>query len=165
MFYPCDLKLTCIFFLAVMPLSATADGYALFSKHEEMKAHAVVDAGDFERFDPPIGKFGASEILKLKSNCFQPTGSLGSWGSGKKAGLVLVDRDKTIRIALLESSIGSIKVETSHVLQVACPAEDSRGLPLDPQQRLQELRRRQELLQLQLERLRQQREQREQQQK
>lgn len=145
--------------LALIPHAASADGYALFSKHEELKAHVVVDAGDFEKIDPPFGKIGATEVLKLNSNCFQPTGTLGSWGYGKKAGLVLVDRNKTIRIALLESSIGSIKVETTLVLQVACPTEDSSGLPLDPQQRLQELRRQQELLQLQLERLRQQRQQ------
>jgi hypothetical protein len=163
MLYPCHMKLACILVLVVMPTAATADGYAFLSKHAELKAHFVVDAGDVEKIDPPFGKLGATEVLKLNSNCFQPAGSLGSWGYGKKAGLVLVDRNESIRIALLESSIGSIKVETTLVLQVACPTEDSSGLPLDPQQRLQELRRQQELLQLQLERLRQQRQQQQQQ--
>lgn len=159
MLYQSHMRLAGILLLSLMPQAASADGYALFSKHEELKAHVVVDAGDFEKIDPPFGKLGATEVLKLDSNCFQPAGSLGSWGYGKKAGLVLVDRNKTIRIALLESTIGSIKVETTPVLQVACPTEDSNGLALDPQQRLQELRRQQELLQLQLERLRQQRQQ------
>lgn len=148
-----------ILLLALIPQAATANGFALFSEHEELKGHVVVDAGDIEKFDPPFGKLGATEVLKLNSNCFQPIGLLGSWGFGKKAGLVLVDRNKTIRIALLESSISSIKIEATPVLQVACPTEDSSGMPLDPQQRLQELRRQRELLQLQLERLRQQRQQ------
>lgn len=153
------MTLAGIILLALIPQAANADGYALFSEHEELRAHVVVDAGDFEKIDPPFGKLGATEVLKLNSNCFQPTGALGSWGYGKKAGLLLVDRNKTVRVALLESSIGSIEVKSALVLQVACPTEDSSGLPLDPQQRLQELRRQQEVLQLQLERLRQQRQQ------
>lgn len=159
MSYPHHMKFACILVLAVIPQAAIADGYSLFSSHEELKDHVVVDAGDFEKIDPPFGKIGASAILKLNSNCFHPSGSLGSWGYGKKAGLVLVDRKKSIRVALLESSISSIKVEVTLVLQVACPTEDASGLPLNPQQRLQELRRQQELLQLQLEQLRQQRQQ------
>ena len=150
------MKLQYILVLAVIPQAAIADGYALFSKHEELKAHVIVDAGDFEKIDPPFGKLGTSDVLKINSSCFQLAGSLGSWGYGKKAGLVLVDRNKTIRIALLESSIGSIKIETMPAVQVACPTEDSSDLPLDPHQRLQELKRQQEFLQLQLERLRQQ---------
>lgn len=150
------MKRACALVLAAIPGVALADGYGLFSKHEELKAHVVVDAGDFEKIDPPFGKLGASEVLKLNSNCFQPMGSLGPWGYGKKAGMVLVDRSKTSRVAFLKSGIGSIEVETLQVQQVACPTDDSIGLPLDPQQRLQELRRQQELLRLQLERLRQQ---------
>lgn len=145
----------CLLFAAIPP-SALADGYDMFSKHEELKGHVVADAGDFEKINPPFGTIGATAVLKLNSNCFKPIGSLGLWGIGKKAGLVLVDRSKSISIALLESSIGSIKVETVAAMQIACPTEDSSGLPLDPQQRLQELKRRQEILQLQLERLRQQ---------
>jgi|APTNR8051073442_1049403.scaffolds.fasta_scaffold57443_2 hypothetical protein len=159
MSHPYQTTFACVLILAGIAKDASADGYDLFSKHEELKAHVVVDAGDFEKIDPPFGKLGASQVLKLNSNCFQPSGSLGVLGYGKKAGLVLVDRNKILRIALLESSIGSIKVETALVLQVACPTHDSSGLPLDPQQRLQELKRQQEVLQLQLERLRQQQQQ------
>ena len=119
----------------------------MFSKHEELKAHVIIDAGDFEKVDPPFGTLGATETVKLNSNCFKPFGSLGLWG--KKAGFILVDRNKAIRIAILESSIGSIKVESFAAMQVACPTKDSDGLPVDPQERLKEL-------QLQLERLRQQ---------
>lgn len=139
--------------------AASADGYAIFSKHEELKAQVVADVGDIEKIDPPFDKLSETEILKLHSNCFQPTGSLGAWGYGKKAGLILVDRYKTIRVALIESSVGSIKVVTMPALQVACPAEGSSSLSIDPKQRLEELERQQELLKLQLESIRQLREQ------
>ena len=148
------LKFTLL--LATVPGLALADGFATFSKHEELRGHVVVDAGDFEKIDPPPGKFGSNEVLMLNSNCFQPISLLGLWGYGKRSGLLLVDRNKSIRVALLESSIGSVKVESVTVIQVACPTTDSSGLTFDPQQRLQELKRQQELLLQQLERLRQQ---------
>ena len=144
---------------SLTPQAASADSYTLFSKHEEMKAHVVADAGDFEKITSSSDGLSTMEILKLNSNCFRPTGSLGSWGYGKKAGLVLVDRNKTISIAFIESSIGSIKVDTLSALQIPCPTEDSGKIILDSQQRLQELRRQQEQLRLQLERLRQQQQQ------
>ena len=153
------LKLACTLLLALLPYAASASGYSLLSRPEQLKGHVIVDSGDFEKIDPPFGKLGATEILRLNSNCFQPSIPLGSWGYEKKAGLVLADRNKTVRIALLESSLGSIRVETLPVMQIACPTEDSKGLPLDPQQQIQQLRQQQELLQLQLERLRQQRQQ------
>jgi hypothetical protein len=109
-----------ILLLAAAPGLALADGFATFSKHEELKGHVVIDAGDFEKIDPPVGKLGGSEVLILNSNCFQPIGLLGLWGYGKKSGLLLVDRNKSIRVAFLESSIGSVKVESVSVIQVAC---------------------------------------------
>ena len=142
--------------LGVLPSIVFADVYGLFSKHEELKGHAIIDAGDVEKIDPPFGKLGATETLKLGANCFEPRGYLGYWGYSKKAGLVLVDRSRTVKLALIESSIGSIKVEVVSVIQIACTTPDSDGLPQDSQQRLQELKRRQELLQRELERLRQQ---------
>lgn len=148
--------LSCGWLLGVLPSLAHADGYGLFSKHEELKNHAVIDAGDVEKIDPPFGKLGASETLKLGANCFQPLGSIDSWGHGKKAGLVMVDRSRTIKLALIESSIGSIKIEAVSVIQVNCPTLGFDGLPQDPQQQLQDLKRRQEFLQRELERRRQQ---------
>ena len=150
------IKYSSIVVLAFISQSAVADGFALFSKHEELKGHVVVDAGDFEKMDPPIGRIGVGEVLKLNANCFQPTGSLGSWLFSKKAGFVLVNRSRAIRIAFLESSIGSIKIETMLASQIACPSEDPSGLRVDPRQEVLELKRQRELLQLQLERWRQQ---------
>lgn len=143
--------------LATMMLIPTvqADGFDTFSRHEELQNHVVVDTGDFEKISPPFGRLGASDVLKLKANCFEPLGNLGTWGFGRKAGLVLVNKEKSIKIALFESGIGSIKVQAVTVIQVGCPTADSDGLPLDPQQRLQELRRTQEALQKELERMRQ----------
>jgi hypothetical protein len=140
----------------MLPSIVHADGYGLFSKHEELKGHAVIDVGDVEKMDPPFGKVGASETLKLRANCFEPLGSLGFWGYSKKAGLVLVDRSRAVKLALIESSFASIKVEVLSVIQVACPTASSNGLPQDPQQSLQDLKRRHEFLQRELDRLRQQ---------
>jgi hypothetical protein len=146
-----------VWLLGVLPSIVHADGYGLFSRHEALKGLAVIDAGDVEIIDPPSGKIGVNETVKIGSNCFDPLGSLGTWGYGKKAGLVLVDRSRAVKLALIESSIGSIKVEVLPVTQIACTSSSSEGLPQDIQQRLQELRRKQELRQLELERLRQQR--------
>ena len=135
---------------------AQADGFDMFSRHEELQNHVIVDTGDFEKISPPPGKLGVSDVLKLKSNCFEPIGILGIWSFGKKAGLVLVGKEKNIKVALLDSGIGSIKVQVVTAIQVDCPTATSDGLPADTQQRLQELRRRQEAVQKELERLRQQ---------
>jgi hypothetical protein len=124
----------------------------MFSRHEELQSHVIVDTGDFERIAAPPGKLGASDVLKLKATCFEPRGSLGLWGIGKKAGLILANREKIIKIALLESSIGSINVRLLTAIQVPCPTTDSDGLLTDPQM-LQEMKR----IQRELDRLRQQR--------
>ncbi|MDD5385454.1 MAG: hypothetical protein PHG89_11325 [Gallionella sp.] len=142
--------------LAALPTSTFADGYSMFSNHKELKGQAVIEAGDVEKIDPPFGKIGAGEVLMLGTNCFEPMGAIGTWGFSKKAGLLLVDRSRNIRLALLESSIGSIKIDIVSVMQVSCPTSGSDDLPHDPQQRLRELKRRQDLLQRELERLRQQ---------
>lgn len=147
-----------IWLLAIaMPILASADGFALFSRHEELKAHVVVEAGDVEKIDAPFGTLSTNEVLKLNDKCFEPIGLVGLWGIRKKAGLLLVDRARSVKLALLESSIGSIDIKVVSVIQVACPSSSSDGLPSDPQQRLQELKKRQELLQRELERLKQQR--------
>lgn len=143
-------------FLGVLPSIVHADGYALFSKHLELKGHAIIDAGDVEKIEPPFGKLGSTEILKLGANCFEAQGYFGYSGYSKRAGLVLVDRSRNLKLALIESSIGSIRIELVSVTQIACTAHDSDALPQDPQQRLQELKRRQELLQREIDRRRQQ---------
>lgn len=144
-----------IVLVALLPGFAVADGYALFSKHEELKRHVVVDAGDFERVVPNDGSLPASVVVKLNSNCFQALGALSSWGFGKKAGLVLVDREKSIRIALLEASVGSIKVETVQVVRVSCSSGGAYGSSIDLDEREQQLNRLQELFRAQQEQVRQ----------
>lgn len=144
-----------LFSLMLIPVMAYADGYGLFSKHEELKGHVVVAAGDFEKIEIRSSSgYSTLELLKLGSNCFEPLGATGIWGFGKKAGLVLVDRNRSMRVALIESLVGSIKIELLSVTQVSCSAGSS-TLDGDPQQTLDQLRRQQQELQRQLERLRQ----------
>lgn len=133
-----------------------ANGYEFSSKHMELKGHVVIDAGEVEKIEPPFGKIGASETLKLGTNCFYPFGIVGIRGGSKKAGIVLVDPSRTLKLALIESSMGSINVELLSVMPIACPTAGSDGLPQDPELRLQELKRRQEFLERELRRIRQQ---------
>jgi hypothetical protein len=144
-----------IAFLSLLLLACQAsyaDGFDMLSRHEELQSLVIVDTGDFEKIAAPPGKFGVPDVLKLKANCFEPRGNLGLWGIGKKAGLVLVNKEKGIKIALLESSIGSINVKLLTASPMSCPTATSEGLLTDPQI-LQEMKR----IQLELDRLRQQR--------
>src|ERR1051325_4312633 len=88
-----------------VPITVHADGYALFSKHEELKAHAVVEAGNVEKFEVRnVSSLSTREYLKLGGRCFEPSGYLGYWGYGKKAGLLMSDRNRSLKLAILESS-------------------------------------------------------------
>ena len=147
--------LACFYLLATIPSTVFAGGFASLSKHEELKGHAIIEAGDFEKIESPIGNLGGREVLRLGANCFEATGMLGLWGLNRKAGLLLVDRARSMKVALLESAIGDVKVEVIAVTQVTCPTSESDRLSRDPQQLQQELKRRQDILQRELDRLRQ----------
>jgi hypothetical protein len=154
--------LTFALLLLIQPNIVFADGFEMFSKHEELKAHEVVDAGDVEPFDlHNISSIG--QVVTLGGNCYKTIDSMELLGVEKKAGLLLMDHLHSLKLALLESSIGSIKINVYNVMKVTCPSTLSDGLPSDPQQRLQELikkiklmqseneSKRQELLQMQRE--------------
>jgi hypothetical protein len=127
---------------------AYADGFGIFSEHEKLKGHAIVDAGDIERIEIRSSSgFGPKEFLKLGGRCYEPIFSLPFWSYGKKAGLVLVDSTKSGKIALLENGIGSVDVKVIPVTQVGCASVGDPDGPQDTQQRLLELRRKQEELQ------------------
>lgn len=101
---------------------AAADGFDMFSQHEEMKGHVVLAAGDFEI----VARAGSTpaggvEMVKINLNCFRLERAPSSWLHGKKAGLLLVDHNKQARVALIEDSIGFIKVQTIPAERVKCP--------------------------------------------
>jgi hypothetical protein len=108
--------------LAVLtPLAAVADGFEMFARLDELKKTVIVEAGDAELLPTPFGSLGKKETVKVANYCFEPTGYISGWSYGKRAALVLVDEQKNIKLALLEDSIGSVKVSTTGVVQVNCP--------------------------------------------
>ena len=144
--------------LILIPCSALADGFDPFSKHEELRGHLIIDSGDVERVSSPIGQLPISELFKVGSNkCYSPLGSVSSWGFGKRAGLVLMDKDRDIKLAIIESGVGSIKIQSFPVVQMSCQnLNTDRSSPTleQLQQRLQEQLRLQESLQRESDRLR-----------
>lgn len=136
---------------------ALADGFDTFGKQKELIRTVVVDVGEAEKIDAPIGNSLAGDTIKLAGRCFKPLGYLSSWGYGKKAALLLVDQSKAVKIALLENGIGSVKVDVISVTVVPCQANYSDDLSSDPKTALEQLRQRQEALREQYERLQKQR--------
>ena len=145
------LALCCL--LAAIPSEVLGGGFAHFSKHEELRGHVIVDVGDFEKINLPIGKFVGQEFLRFGANCFQTMGIIGLWGLDKKAGLVVVDKSRSVKIAFIDLGMGEIKIDIVQVLQVACPMSDSDGLSQSPLQRQQELMRHDDELQMKIERI------------
>lgn len=144
---------TISFFVLLMPTLACGDGFELFGRQDDLKKTVIADVGEAEKIDAPFGKLGASDMIKINGRCFEPIGSIGSWGYSRKAAFVVVDQTKSVKIAILENRIGSIKVDVIPVIQVDCSLNTSGGLPSDPERLLEALRKRQEALQNELERL------------
>ena len=160
------------FLIGALPFVACADGFGSFSRHDALKGLTILDAGNIEKVDlssgtlgraPTLGALGTSEnneILKLATSCYQAMGNTGSWNFGGKAGLVLVDSSRGLKIAFIESSGGSIRFEVIPAIQVSCDTRGSDASIRDRQRRLdeqgiQEMKRQQELLRLESERYRQ----------
>ena len=107
--------------LLVIPTAASADGFDMFSRLDEVKKTVIVEAGDAELIAVPFGSVGKRETVKIASYCFEPTGYISGWSYGKRAVLVLVDQQKNVKLALLDNGIGSVKLTTIAVVQVSCP--------------------------------------------
>ena len=111
-----------------------ADGFDTFSKHKDLVNHAILEIGDVEKMENSTGS-SSSEFFRINSRCVQATGYSGYWGYGKKAGLLVVDTAKSVKLALLEPSLGSIKAEIKPVILVACPNSSNSAPDFDKMQR------------------------------
>ena len=121
MFKPKAIQFCIAIFLGILTSIASAEEFGLFSKHEELKMNVIVDSGNFEKIEYDNGSSNKPELFKLNSVCFRPSGFVGYWTYGKKAGFVLIDRSNVIRVAIIEPEVASIKIETYIVEKVACP--------------------------------------------
>lgn len=112
---------------------ALADGFAMFSKHEDLKNKVVIEAGEAEQIK--IETDGRrKELIKLNGKCYDPVGFVKFWRKGQAA-LLLSDRYRVLSIAVIESEIGSIQVEVFQVGRSGCPEEDN---PSDDMQKTRE---------------------------
>lgn len=136
-----------------MPALARGDGFDRFGRQDDLKMTVIADVGEAEIISAPFGKLGASDMIKINGRCFEPVGPIGSWGYSRKAAFVVVDQAKSVKIATLENGRSSVKVDVISVIQVDCSSNESGDLPSDPEKLLEALRKRQEALQKELERL------------
>ena len=106
--------------------TAFADWASFGSEHEKLKGNAIAAVGTVtqnSRYDSQSYK--RIEWYEFKQSytvdfCFTSAG-LGFSGTGTPA-LALIDEQKHLRIATLESSIGSIRVEVHDVERIKCPS-------------------------------------------
>jgi hypothetical protein len=143
-----------ILFSLLMPCMAFADGFTTYgSGQAELKQSVIKDVGDAEQVDVPDPRtYGSSYItrsikaIKLADKCFQPITTLwGNWSYGKKAALLLEDKYKSTRIALLENEAGSsIKVDVMTVTQVDCTDKSTGDPRIDIPKQEEDMLRRQE---------------------
>lgn len=135
------LKTTIIYLILLIPTLARGDGFELFGRQDDLKMTVIADVGEAEKISAPFGKFSARDIIKINGSCFEPLGSIGSWGYSRKAAFVVVDQAKNVKIATLENGIGSVKVDVISVIQVDCSSNASVDFPGDPEKLLEVLRK------------------------
>lgn len=140
--------------IAASSFSAYADGWALFSQQEQMKGFVIADVGEVSEVEPPLNTKWQEDVYEMNGHCFSFSEYNGYWGYGSKAAFLLVNAQKVIKLALIETSIGSLNVELKSVTMLECPT-GSNVVPDsdDPQERLRLLRKQQEELKKKLDEL------------
>jgi hypothetical protein len=98
--------------------------WAMFSKQDQLQGKAIADVGELS--DRSYLRRDSARVLrwlafdgKQQSLCFDDTSS---FVGSNAAALLLVDADKNTYIAVLSTSIGSVRVDVFAVLLVQCPS-------------------------------------------
>ena len=133
--------------IALASVQTNADSWAIFSNQAAMKNYTIIDVGDISQVEPPFNTKWKEDVYQMNGRCFSFSGYIGYWGYGNKAALLLTNAQKDLKLALVESSIGSIKVELQSVNVIACPT-GTNVTPYsdDPNEQLRLLKKRQEEL-------------------
>lgn len=144
--------------LAFASAQAGADGWAIMSHQAQMRNNVIIDVGEVSKVEPPFNTKWENDVYQMNGRCFTFSGYIGIWGYGSKAALLLVNAQKVVQLALIESAIGSIKVELQSISMLKCPAGTS-VIPYsdDPEEQLKLLRKRQEEIKKKLEDMKRQR--------
>lgn len=95
-------KLTFLFLIFATFVSHAAE-YGIFSEQELSKNHAIIETGNIERIEKNSNSL--VEHIKINSNCYEVNGSLGSWGYSKKAGMIITDISRALKILVIEPDI------------------------------------------------------------
>lgn len=138
----------------LVAIQPRADSWSMFSQHDQMKKHVIADVGLVSKVDPPYNTKWDKDVFQINGRCFVLTGYSSYWGYGDKAALLLVNAQKSIQLALIQSEMGSIKVELQSIAIIECPS-GSNVIPYsdDPEELLRLLKKRQEELNRKLEEL------------
>lgn len=155
------MKITSTFvglILIIFSLQVHADGWATFGKQSEMKGHVITDVGEASQVEPPFNTKWDRDVYQINGRCFYFLGYIGHWGYGGKAAFLLVNAQRETKIAIFETSIGSVKADLQSVILVQCP-NGTNVIPYsdDPTEQLKLLQKRQEELKRKLEQLQRQR--------
>lgn len=108
--------------LAFASSQVIADGWAIMSQQAQLKNNAIIDVGEVSKVDPPFNTKWENDVYQMNGRCFTFSGYMGYWGYGGKAALLLANAQKVVQLALLETAIGSIKVELQSISMIKCPA-------------------------------------------
>ena len=132
--------LICFF---VYPLHGFADGFDVSSNQKELINANIIDVGDAIIINNFSIHYSSDTLIEVAGKCFKTTQYL-SWVVGKKAGLIFVDNSGTTKLALMEESAGSIKVDVINVVQSTCTSGIDSGLPNDSKQAMEAIKRKQD---------------------
>lgn len=110
--------------ILLCPTFAFADGWALFSEQAQMREHVIVDVGEVSKVNPSQITRRDNDVYKMNGRCFSFNGYNGQWNYGSKAAFLLANAQNSIKLALIESSIGSLKVEMKSLTMLECPSAE-----------------------------------------
>lgn len=104
-------------------------GWALIgSDHKKLRGQAVAAVGTVSMQTKYLqGSLENLEWFEFDADsgvdfCFLFTGYVGYYGASEKPALLLMDERKNMTLAVLESVVGSIKVEIEEIEAVKCPS-------------------------------------------
>ena len=126
----------------------------MFSKQNELKNHLIVDVGEISEVSKPIGANWNVDLYQMNGKCMALSGYSSPSFYGSKAALLLMDSAQKIALAVVEATIGAIRIDIYSVDMYECP-NSANVLPhsSDPAENLRLLEERRKELQRQIEEL------------
>lgn len=114
-------KVILMAYLCLYSIAANCSGWDSFGDHSQLKGYFVVDVGEVSEVPAPANTTWNDPLYKMNDRCFTFFGYQGYWGYGTKAGLLVVNDSKLVKLALVETSISSVKVELKNITLYKCP--------------------------------------------